>query len=56
MQVGDLVRLVEEPAMQQVWCIKDIKSDHRGIWIQIDEEDKDVWHKSNGFEVIDESR
>ena len=55
MKTGDLVRITGDDVIQQVWCVKDVKSDHRGIWIRIDEEE-DVWRDSRVFEVIDGDR
>ena len=41
--------------IQQVWLVKSVKTDSRGYWIQIHEEE-DIWHDGLAFEVVDESR
>lgn len=55
MKVGDLVRMKGDITLQQVWYIKDLKSDHRTIWIQVDD-DLSIWRDSRWYEVINESR
>ena len=58
MKVGDVVRLIGEYTITQVWTITGVKSNSKGFWIQIDDGSKvpDVWHKSDNYEVVDESR
>lgn len=56
MKVGDMVRLAtEEPAGQNVWIIRSLKSDARGIWIQFEETPDDTWYAGKLYEVINES-
>ncbi len=54
-QPGDFVRMKEDNATQQVWHVNSVKSDSRGVWIQIAEQ-KDVWHSARDYEVISGSR
>jgi hypothetical protein len=57
MKVGNVVRLAgDQPGIQQVWVIKSIKSDARGLWLQFDETPDDMWYASTPYEVISESR
>ena len=57
MKVGDMVRLSSvQPSIQQVWIIKAIKNDARGLWLQFDETPIDMWYASSPYEVISESR
>jgi hypothetical protein len=57
MKVGDLVRLeIVEPAIQNVWIIRSLKSDARGIWIQFEETPDDTWYAGSLYKVINESR
>lgn len=56
MKVGDLVRLSgDDPSIQQVWRIVNLKSDFRGTWIQFEETPYDTWYSSSSYEVINES-
>jgi len=52
---GDSVRMKGDNVIQQVWLVKSVKTDSRGYWIQIHEEE-DIWHDGLAFEVVDESR
>lgn len=58
MKVGDTVRMVGEHTITQVWVVTNVKSNSKGLWIQIDDNCKvpDVWHASTNYEVINESR
>lgn len=53
MKIGDMVRLAgEQPCIQQVWIIKNIKSDARGIWLQFDETPNDMWYSAKSYEIL----
>lgn len=54
-KAGDLVRMKGDNVIQQVWHVNRVRSDARGIWIQIVEQ-KDVWHSARDYEVVSESR
>ena len=59
MKVGDAVRIVGGDYLpQQVWIVKSVKSDARGIWIQLKDsaEAEDVWHNASYYEVANELR
>ena len=59
MKVGDMVRLIDvDQSIQQVWMITAIKSNTKGLWIQIDGNSRlaDVWWLADSYEVINESR
>jgi hypothetical protein len=56
MKVGDWVKRRDD---QGAGCkIIKLKSDYRGIWIQVDNEEysHDVWYDASYFKVISESR
>ena len=61
MKIGDLVRISAEPSIQQawitvqVWTIVALKTDARGVWIQLDETSQDIWYASSAYEVINEN-
>ena len=58
MKRGDLVRLVGNQTIQQVWLVTDIKSYANGIWIQIYDNCRvpNVWHAASNYEVINGNR
>ena len=57
MKGGDRVRLaVVELASQNVWIIRSLKTDARGIWVQFEETPDDTWHAGSLYKVINESR
>jgi len=53
-KVGDTVRLVGDYTISQAWVIINIKSNSKGLWIQVKDDCKvpDVWHKADNYEVI----
>lgn len=57
---GNMIRLKsigEDHVITQVWTVVNMKSDSRGIWIQIDDDSTpDTWYAADMYEVIDGSR
>ena len=59
MKAGDTVRLSdEEPSIQQVWVVANIKSTSKGLWLQFSDDSSlhDVWHNAKNYEVVIESK
>lgn len=53
MEVGDTVQLSATTLfIQQVWIIKALRTDAKGVWLQFQETPPDTWHNAAHYEVI----
>ena len=55
MKTGDTVRLAgEEPSIQQVWVVTNVKSTSKGLWLKLSDDPSlyDVWHNAKNYEVV----